>query len=193
MPNGWIMRLLLRSFFFAGWLSILATSSAADPGPKALLHAARDGNAQLAIKLAQAGADVQQRGTLDDTALHWAAFNGSHALARLLIERGVDVDARVRDGNTPLHQAAYTFGSLVLCYVDDILIATSTATAHLKRLREVFGLIKKAGLKLKASKCKIMHNETKFLGRKITRDGVLPDAGAIKKLKPGWHPRTRNS
>lgn len=98
---------MLRSLFFAGLLLILSTGSQADQHPDVLLHAARDGNAQLAIKLAQAGADVHQRGTLGDTPLHWAAFNGSHVLARSLIERGADVDARVRNGNTPLHQAAY--------------------------------------------------------------------------------------
>jgi hypothetical protein len=106
MPNGWTTRLLPRCLFFAGLLSILATRSAADDGQE-LLHAARDGNAQLAIELIHASADVHQRGTLGETALHWAAFSGSHTLARLLIEHGADVDARVRNGNTPLHQAAY--------------------------------------------------------------------------------------
>jgi hypothetical protein len=98
--------LLLRSLFFIGLLSILANSSATDDG-KELLHAARDGNAQLAIELTRLGTNVHQRGALGETALHWAAFNGLHALARLLIERGADVNASVRNGNTPLHQAAY--------------------------------------------------------------------------------------
>ena len=98
---------LLRAFcFLVGLLSVSVGIRAADGGEE-LLRAARDGNEQLALKLAGTGADVQQRGALGDTALHWAAFNGSYALANLLIERGADVDARVENGNTPLHQAAY--------------------------------------------------------------------------------------
>ena len=47
-------------------------------------------------------------------------------------------------------------GNLVLCYVDDILIATRTVEEHLQRLREVFQCLRRSGLKLKASKCELM-------------------------------------
>jgi hypothetical protein len=100
------MRLLRTFFFLVGLLSVIAGNCAADDG-EALLRAARDGNEELALKLARAGGDVHLRGPLGETALHWAAFNGSHELVRLLIERGADVNAHVRNGNTPLHQAAY--------------------------------------------------------------------------------------
>ena len=84
-----------------------------------------------------------------------------------------------------------TFGSLILCYVDDILIATATAEEHIKRLREVFGLLRKAGLKLKATKCKLMTAETKFLGRIVTREGIKPNPDAIKKVQSWQAPRCK--
>ncbi len=45
------------------------------------------------------------------------------------------------------------YGNDVLCYIDDILIETTTIEEHLQRIEEVFKCIRLAGLKLKASKC----------------------------------------
>ena len=41
------------------------------------------------------------------------------------------------------------YGNLVMCYVDDVIIATPTLEDHLDRLDEVFGCMKRAGLKCK--------------------------------------------
>ena len=48
------------------------------------------------------------------------------------------------------------YGNLVLCYVDDILIATSTIEEHLERFDGVFMCLARGGLKLKAAKCNLM-------------------------------------
>ena len=63
-------------------------------------------------------------------------------------------------------------GSLVMCYIDDVIIATETVEDHLIRLREVFECLRKAGLKCKSAKCSFMKPQTKYLGRIITNDGV---------------------
>ena len=39
------------------------------------------------------------------------------------------------------------YGSLVMCYVDDVVIATPTLEDHVERLDEVFTCMKRAGLK----------------------------------------------
>ena len=39
------------------------------------------------------------------------------------------------------------YGNLVMCYVDDVVIATSTLEDHIERLEEVFACMKRAGLK----------------------------------------------
>ena len=50
------------------------------------------------------------------------------------------------------------YGNVVLCYIDDILIVTTTIEEHLQRIEEVFECIQLAGLKLKASRC---HSRTR--------------------------------
>ena len=41
-------------------------------------------------------------------------------------------------------------GNLVMCYVDDVVIATPTLEDHIKQLEEVFACMKRAGLKMQA-------------------------------------------
>ena len=48
------------------------------------------------------------------------------------------------------------YGNLLMCYVDDVVIATPTLEDHIDRLDEVFGCMKRAGLKCKPSKCEIL-------------------------------------
>ena len=50
------------------------------------------------------------------------------------------------------------YGNLEMCYVDDVFIATPTLEDHIDRLDEVFGCMKRAGLKCKTSKCEILRD-----------------------------------
>ena len=61
------------------------------------------------------------------------------------------------------------YGNLVMCYVDDVVIATPTLEDHIDRLDEVFGCMKRAGLKCKPSKCEILRDSIKYLGRMVDR------------------------
>ena len=45
------------------------------------------------------------------------------------------------------------YGNLVMCYVDDVVIATPTLEDHIDWLDEVFGCMKRACLNCKPSKC----------------------------------------
>ena len=63
------------------------------------------------------------------------------------------------------------YGNLVMCYVDDVVIATPTLEDHIDRLDEVFGCMKRAGLKCKPSKCEILRDSIKYLGRMVDRHG----------------------
>jgi hypothetical protein len=83
------------------------------------------------------------------------------------------------------------WGNVVLCYVDDILIATATAEEHLVRLREVFECLRNAGLKLKAAKCKLMEKQIKFLGRLIDEEGIRPDPASVSKVLNWGTPDSR--
>ena len=49
--------------------------------------------------------------------------------------------------------------NLILCNVEDVVIATSNLANHIERLDEEFACMKKAGLKSKASKCEILNTQ----------------------------------
>ena len=55
------------------------------------------------------------------------------------------------------------YENLVMCYVDDVVIATPTLEDHIDWLDEVFGCMKRAGLKCKPSNCEILRNSIKYL------------------------------
>ena len=48
------------------------------------------------------------------------------------------------------------YGNLIMCFVDDVVIATSTLEDHIERLDEAFACMKRAGLKCKPSKYEIL-------------------------------------
>ena len=56
------------------------------------------------------------------------------------------------------------YENLVMCYVDDVFIATPSLADHIDTLDEVFSCMKKAGLKCKPSKCEILRDSTKYPG-----------------------------
>ena len=83
-------------------------------------------------------------------------------------------------------------GSLVMCYVDDVIIATDSIEEHMLRLREVFDCLQRAGLKCKSSKCSFLRSEAKFLGRIIDGEGMRPDPEAIAKVQDWKAPRNKS-
>ena len=74
------------------------------------------------------------------------------------------------------------YGNLVMCYVDDVVIATPTLEDHIERLDEVFACMKRSGLKCKPSKCEILKDSIKYLGRMVDRHGIRPDLDAVEAV-----------
>ena len=68
------------------------------------------------------------------------------------------------------------YGNLIMCYVDDVVIATPTLEDHIERLDEVFTCMKQAGLKCKPSKCEILR--------------VRPDPEAVEAVLTWKAPKT---
>ena len=54
-----------------------------------------------------------------------------------------------------LANVAQKYGNIVLCYVDDILIATRTEEQHLEQLQSCVYGSSRSNLKLKAAKCRL--------------------------------------
>ena len=68
-------------------------------------------------------------------------------------------------------------------YLDDCNIYSNTFEEHLEHLEEVFNRLRKAGLKLKPSKCQFCYPEIKFLGHVIGRDDIKVNPDKIEKVK----------
>ena len=82
------------------------------------------------------------------------------------------------------------YGNLIMCYVDDVVIATPTLEDHIERLEEVFSCMKQAGLKCKPSKCEILRDSIKYLGRLVDKYGVRPDPEAVEAVLTWKAPKT---
>ena len=65
--------------------------------------------------------------------------------------------------------------STCLVYLDDIIVYSSTIDEHFTRLREVFGRLRRAGLKIKPSKCSLFRKNIKYLGYIISEAGIQTD------------------
>ena len=82
-------------------------------------------------------------------------------------------------------------GSMVMAYIDDIVIATETLEDHMDRLCEVFQCLCEAGFKMRVSKCDFMRSEIKYLGRVVSGDSIKPDTKTVSKLRDWDIPRTK--
>jgi hypothetical protein len=63
------------------------------------------GHIDIVKLLLNNGADVNSKGNLVNTPLHWAAFNGNIEIVKLLLEKGADFNLKYICVHTPLHFA----------------------------------------------------------------------------------------
>ena len=84
------------------------------------------------------------------------------------------------------------YGNLVMCYVDDVVIATLTLEDYIERLDEVFACMKRSGLKCKPSKCEILKDTIKNLGRIVDRHGIRSDPDAVEAVLTWKSPKTQH-
>ena len=70
----------------------------------------------------------------------------------------------------------------VLCYVDDIIIFSSSFEDHLSHLEEVFKRLRDAGLKLSPKKCFFAKERLHYLGFILSKDGVEADPRKVEKI-----------
>ena len=71
---------------------------------------------------------------------------------------------------------------LVLCYIDDIIIASTTFEEHIETLKSTFERLRAANLKLKPSKCSFVTKKVNYLGFVLTQDGISPNPDKIKAI-----------
>src|SRR6267154_723377 len=75
-----------------------------------------------------------------------------------------------------------TFKTMIV-YIDDVMIFSKDFETHMESLTEVFGRLRKAGLKLHPKKCKFAMAEINFLGHKIDGQGVSVDEKKVEAMK----------
>ena len=72
---------------------------------------------------------------------------------------------------------------MLLIYLDDLLVFSSTFEEHLQRLGLVLEILEEANLKLKPSKCKLFQRSVSFLGHTISAEGIAPKADKISAVR----------
>lgn len=72
---------------------------------------------------------------------------------------------------------------IVLIYLDDLLVYSSTFHEHLVRLETVFRRLKETGLKIKIEKCHFLQPEVRFLGHQVSSQGVSTDPDKISAVR----------
>ena len=68
-------------------------------------------------------------------------------------------------------------------YIDDVLVFSRTMEEHVKHLRQVLERLRKAGLKLKPTKCHFIRNSVEYLGHVITPDGLKPNPKQVSAIQ----------
>ena len=71
----------------------------------------------------------------------------------------------------------------LVCYIDDILVGSSTVKSHIDRLRLIFERLSWGFMKLSPSKTKLIQREVTFLGHKLSKDGIAIDSNKIEAIR----------
>jgi hypothetical protein len=69
------------------------------------------------------------------------------------------------------------------CYLDDILIASSSEEEHLQHLQQVLQRLQQYGLVLNMEKCELGRQQVDFLGDRITAKGAAPIARHMEAVQ----------
>jgi hypothetical protein len=80
----------------------------------------------------------------------------------------------------------------VLCYADDCLVYTKSEQVedHIHDLKRIFEILRKHGIKIKASKLKLGLKQMPFLGVIITEKGVEPNPEKTQAITKLEYPKT---
>ena len=73
--------------------------------------------------------------------------------------------------------------SFTMTYLDDIIIFSNSEEEDLLHLEEVFHRLRKAGLKMKQSKCNFFKSQIHYLGHLIPEDGISPLLDRFDSIK----------
>jgi hypothetical protein len=78
----------------------------------------------------------------------------------------------------------------VLCFLDDLSLPSTTIDEGIALLEKVFDRLKTAGLKLKASKCKLLQTRVKILGFIVSEGQIEEDPERVAAIQSVPFPQT---
>ena len=78
---------------------------------------------------------------------------------------------------------ASLIGKCVMVYIDDIVIYSENMDDHLAHIQLVFDCLRKAGLRLKPTKCSFGLPSVKLLGYIVNKDGIAADPEKIQAIQ----------
>jgi len=78
-----------------------------------------------------------------------------------------------------------------LVYLEDVIVFSRTVEEHITHLDEVFGLLSRAGVFLKASKCFLVQEEVEYLGHIVGRGHIRENEKNLVRLRRAEPPRTK--
>ncbi|XP_037781188.1 uncharacterized protein LOC119577706 [Penaeus monodon] len=81
-------------------------------------------------------------------------------------------------------------GRHTLAYLDDIVVYSKNFDEHLCHLKETLDLLDSAGLKLNVNKCEFVVQNFRFLGFRVTPEGILPDPDKVRAIAEMPAPKT---
>ncbi len=65
--------------------------------------------------------------------------------------------------------------TLVMVYVDDIIIFSKDLNKNISHLKQVLTLLQKAGMKGKVIQCRFAKEELEYLGHMVSHQGIKAD------------------
>ena len=78
--------------------------------------------------------------------------------------------------------------SILLCYLDDVLVFSATVAEQIQRLDTVFTRLAEYGLKLELKKCAFFQSEMQYLGHRVSAAGIATNPEKVAAVER-W-PRT---
>ncbi|XP_059650555.1 uncharacterized protein LOC132296362 [Cornus florida] len=81
-------------------------------------------------------------------------------------------------------------GKTVEAYIDDMVVKNKKAAEHLEHLQDVFGVLRRYGMKLNPTKCSFDVSSGQFLGYVVNNRGIKASPAQAEALIKNAEPRT---
>ena len=78
---------------------------------------------------------------------------------------------------------------IALCFLDDIIVFSSSFEEHLSRLKIIFNRLKEFNLKLKPRKCQFLQTSVSYLGHIVSAEGIAADPKKIYAIQNWQRPQ----